>query len=74
MGAWSFPHAVETCAAETSETYTVSYTTALLVIALIAKEMGADSNAFTSDDLFGPSSGGRWTVILDLFESYLEAA
>jgi nitrile hydratase subunit beta len=30
--------------------------------------------AFTSDDLFGPSSEGRWTVILDLFESYLEAA
>jgi nitrile hydratase beta subunit len=30
--------------------------------------------AFTSGDLFGPSSEGRWTVILDLFESYLEAA
>jgi glucosamine--fructose-6-phosphate aminotransferase (isomerizing) len=38
-----FPHSVETCAAETSETYTVSYTTALLVLAMIAKEMGADS-------------------------------
>jgi glutamine---fructose-6-phosphate transaminase (isomerizing) len=38
-----FPHAVETCAAETSETYTVSYTTTLLVLAMIAKEMGADS-------------------------------
>jgi glutamine---fructose-6-phosphate transaminase (isomerizing) len=38
-----FPHAVETCAKETSETYTVSYTTALLTLALIAREMGADS-------------------------------
>jgi glucosamine--fructose-6-phosphate aminotransferase (isomerizing) len=38
-----FPHAVETCPAETSETYTVSYTTALLALAMIAKEMGADS-------------------------------
>jgi glutamine---fructose-6-phosphate transaminase (isomerizing) len=44
-----FPHAVETCAAETSETYTVSYTTALLTLALIAKEMGADS--ITDDTL-----------------------
>jgi glutamine---fructose-6-phosphate transaminase (isomerizing) len=38
-----FPHSIETCAAETSETYTVSYTTTLLVLAMIAKEMGADS-------------------------------
>jgi len=38
-----FPHAVETSPAETSETYTVSYTTTLLVLAMIAKEMGADS-------------------------------
>jgi glucosamine--fructose-6-phosphate aminotransferase (isomerizing) len=38
-----FPHSVETCAAETSETYTVSYTTTLLVLAMIAKELGADS-------------------------------
>ena len=30
--------------------------------------------AFCSDELFGASSEGRWTVILDLFESYLEAA
>jgi nitrile hydratase len=28
--------------------------------------------AFASDDLFGPSEEGRWTVVLDLFESYLE--
>jgi glucosamine--fructose-6-phosphate aminotransferase (isomerizing) len=38
-----FPHSVETCDRETSETYTVSYTTALLALAMIAKEMGADS-------------------------------
>ena len=44
-----FPHVVETCPAETAETYTVSYTTALLVLAMIAKEMGADS--ITEDSL-----------------------
>jgi glucosamine--fructose-6-phosphate aminotransferase (isomerizing) len=44
-----FPHSVETCAAETSETYTVSYTTALLALAMIAKEMGAES--ITEDSL-----------------------
>jgi glucosamine--fructose-6-phosphate aminotransferase (isomerizing) len=38
-----FPHSVETAAAETSETYTVSYTTTLLALAMIAMEMGADS-------------------------------
>lgn len=36
-----FPRAVETVAAETSETYTVSYTTALIALALIAQELGA---------------------------------
>ena len=30
--------------------------------------------AFDSDELFGPSGEGRWTVSLDLFESYLEGA
>ena len=30
--------------------------------------------AFGSEELFGPSDQGRWTVLLDLFESYLEAA
>jgi glutamine---fructose-6-phosphate transaminase (isomerizing) len=33
---------IETVPKETSETYTVSYTTALLVLAMIAAEMGAD--------------------------------
>jgi nitrile hydratase subunit beta len=28
--------------------------------------------AFRSQDLFGPSAEGTWTVLLDLFESYLE--
>lgn len=31
------------------------------------------SVSFASDDLFGTSAEGRWTVLLDLFESYLEA-
>src|SRR5688572_28789234 len=44
-----FPHSVETCERETSETYTVSYTTTLLALAMIAKEMGADS--ITDDTL-----------------------
>jgi nitrile hydratase beta subunit len=30
--------------------------------------------AFRSDDLFGPSDEGRWSVRLDLFENYLEPA
>jgi nitrile hydratase len=30
--------------------------------------------AFDSEALFGPSDDGRWTVVLDLFEDYLEAA
>jgi glucosamine--fructose-6-phosphate aminotransferase (isomerizing) len=34
---------IETVPKETSETYTVSYTAALLVLAMIAAEMGADS-------------------------------
>jgi nitrile hydratase subunit beta len=32
------------------------------------------SIAFSSDELFGQSAEGRWTVALDLFESYLEPA
>ena len=30
--------------------------------------------AFSSGDLFGPSPEGEWTVVLDLFDSYLEPA
>lgn len=38
-----FPDAIETVDKETSETYTVSYTTAVLALALLAKELGAES-------------------------------
>ena len=38
-----FPRAIETVPAETSETYTVSYTTAVIALALIAQELGAMS-------------------------------
>ncbi len=43
------PHAVETVEKETAETYTVSYTAALLVLAMIAQELGAQS--FSPDKL-----------------------
>ena len=46
----SFPRAIETVTAETSETYTASYTAALVVMALIARELGAES---LSDDTLG---------------------
>src|SRR2546427_9291980 len=36
-----FPEAIETVEKETAETYTVSYTTALLGLALLARELGA---------------------------------
>ena len=38
-----FPDAIETCEKETSETYTVSYTTALLALAMLAAQVGAES-------------------------------
>lgn len=38
-----FPHTVETVEKETSETYTVSYTTSVLALAMIARELGAES-------------------------------
>ena len=38
-----FPDAIETVDKETSETYTVSYTTAVLALAMIAHELGAES-------------------------------
>ena len=37
-----FHDAIETVAKETSETYTVSYTTAVLALAMLAKELGAE--------------------------------
>jgi glutamine---fructose-6-phosphate transaminase (isomerizing) len=39
----SFPRSIETSEKETAETYTVSYTTTLMVLAMIAAEMGAES-------------------------------
>jgi len=45
-----FPDAVETVAKETSETYTVSYTAALVALAMLARELGADS---ASDEAIG---------------------
>ncbi|MBI3648544.1 MAG: SIS domain-containing protein [Actinobacteria bacterium] len=44
-----FPDAIETVEKETSETYTVSYTVALLALAMLAAQIGAES--FTSDKL-----------------------
>jgi glucosamine--fructose-6-phosphate aminotransferase (isomerizing) len=44
-----FPDAIETVEKETSETYTVSYTAALLALGMLAHEMGAES--FTPDKL-----------------------
>lgn len=44
-----FPRAIETVDAESSETYTVSYTTALVALALIAHELGAES--FSAEQL-----------------------
>jgi glutamine---fructose-6-phosphate transaminase (isomerizing) len=45
----SFPHAIETTAPETAETYTVSYTATLVILAMIARELGSDS--VTDDSL-----------------------
>ena len=39
----NFPDAIETVDKETSETYTVSYTTAVIALALLANELGAES-------------------------------
>jgi glucosamine--fructose-6-phosphate aminotransferase (isomerizing) len=46
-----FPEAIETVDKESAETYTISYTTALLALAMLAKELGADG--LTDDDLGG---------------------
>jgi glucosamine--fructose-6-phosphate aminotransferase (isomerizing) len=44
-----FPDAIETVAKESAETYTVSYTTALAALAMLAQQMGARS--FSPDTL-----------------------
>jgi glucosamine--fructose-6-phosphate aminotransferase (isomerizing) len=46
-----FPEAIETVDKESAETYTISYTTALLALAMLAKELGADG--LSDDDLGG---------------------
>jgi glucosamine--fructose-6-phosphate aminotransferase (isomerizing) len=43
-----FPDAIETVDKETAETYTVSYTAALIALAVLARELGADE---LSDDV-----------------------
>jgi glucosamine--fructose-6-phosphate aminotransferase (isomerizing) len=57
-----FPRAIETVEAETSETYTVSYTTALVALALIAQQLGADS---LSDDHLAPLPAAAQAAIDD---------
>ena len=49
-----FPDAIETVEKETSDTYTVSYTTAVLALALLAKELGAES---LDDAVLQPRAG-----------------
>ena len=53
-----FPDAIETVEKETSDTYTVSYTTAVLALAMLAKELGAEQ---LDDATLGrvPGGGGR---------------
>jgi glutamine---fructose-6-phosphate transaminase (isomerizing) len=45
----SFPHSIETTSPETAETYTVSYTATLVILAMITRELGSDS--VTDDSL-----------------------
>ena len=58
----NFPRAIETVPAETSETYTVSFTTALIALALIAKELGAAS---LGDDVLAAVPGAVQAAIDD---------
>ena len=51
-----FPDAIETVDKETSDTYTVSYTTAVLALAMLAKELGAEQ---LDDATLGARPGGR---------------
>jgi glucosamine--fructose-6-phosphate aminotransferase (isomerizing) len=57
-----FPRAIETVDPETSETYTVSYTTALVALALIAHELGAES---LDDEELAPLPGAVQAAIDD---------
>jgi glucosamine--fructose-6-phosphate aminotransferase (isomerizing) len=53
---------VETVDKETSETYTVSYTTAVFVLAMIAQELGADS---ITDEALGAVPGAVAAALAD---------
>ena len=57
-----FPRSVETVPTETSETYTVSYTTALIALALVAQELGAAS---LGDDALAAVPGAVQAAIED---------
>jgi glucosamine--fructose-6-phosphate aminotransferase (isomerizing) len=57
-----FPEAIETVDKESAETYTISYTTALLALAMLARELGADD--LTDDDL-GRVPGAVATALAD---------
>ncbi|CAN5765450.1 hypothetical protein BH18ACT17_BH18ACT17_15630 [soil metagenome] len=57
-----FPRAIETVAAETSETYTVSYTAALVALAMVAHELGAES---LSPDRLAPLPGAVQAAVDD---------
>ena len=54
------PHTVETTEKETAETYTVSYTTALMVLARIAHGLGAES--FAPETLARVPSAVQWAT------------
>ena len=57
-----FPDAIETVEKESSETYTVSYTTALLALAMLAEQVGAES--ITPDKLALIPGSVRTTFML----------
>ena len=54
------PHCVETVAKESAETYTVSYTTALMALARIAQGLGAQS--FAPDVLSRVPGAVQWAI------------
>jgi len=57
-----FPEAIETVDKESAETYTTSYTTALLALAMLARELGADD---LTDDEIGEVPGAVAAALAD---------
>jgi glucosamine--fructose-6-phosphate aminotransferase (isomerizing) len=49
------PHAIETVPKETAETYTVSYTVAMIALAMIAHELGAEAYSDDALSQVGPA-------------------